>query len=175
MTSARTIWACVVISLCLHWFALERHWAHAPEPAGESIVIPADFDLSVGASSGTGLALEQGFSPDTEKTDHEDTLRRLRRQALKRFLAQVHGAVEQRRRPPGSDLADLIGNARYRFHIRPDDTFSEIVLLHSSGNPKLDAAARRAIESASGAVERPALLKGQSWTIVITVKYQYSL
>jgi len=175
VTSRQTIWACLVLSLCLHWFLLEQHWHQTPAPSGETIIIPANFDLSVSTPGTTGLSLEQGASGNQEKTDHADAARRLRKQALKRFLAQVHSAVERRRRPPGSDLADLIGNARYQFRIRPDDTFSDITMLHSSGNPRLDDAARKAIKSASGTVKRPAILKGRSWTITITVKYQYSL
>lgn len=175
MTSRRTIWACLAISLCLHWFLLQRPLRQAPEPSGETIAIQTNFDLSVSTTGSTGLALEQGLTPDEGEIDHKDAARRLRQQALKKFLAQVHSAVEQRRRPPGSDLADLIGNARYQFRIRPDDTFSDIVMLHSSGNSRLDAAARQAIQSASGTIQRPAILKGQTWTISITVKYQYSL
>ncbi|EGB14723.1 TonB family protein [Pseudodesulfovibrio mercurii] len=175
MTSRQTIWTCLVISLFLHWLLLEQHWHRTPVPSGETIVVPTNFDLSVSTPGTIGLSLEQGVSGDQEKTDHEDAARRLRQQALKRFLAQVHSAVEHNRRPPGSDLDDLIGNARYRFRILPDDTFSGIVMLHSSGNPRLDAAARKAIQAASGNVKRPAILQGQSWTIAITVKYQYSL
>jgi len=175
MSSRQTIWTCLVISLCLHWFLLQPKWGHPAAPSGESIVIPVNFDISVAAGGGTGLALEQGPPPDDEKTEHEDTIRRLRRQALKRFLAQVYAAVEHRRRPPGSDLSDLIGNVRYQFRIRPDDTFADIAMQHSSGDPRLDAAARKAIEAASGTVKRPDILKGRSWTITMTVKYQYRL
>lgn len=175
MTPRQTIWTCLVISLCLHWLLLEQHWHQAPVPSGETVVVPVNFDLSVATPGTIGLSLEQGGADEQEKTDHADAARRLRQQALKKFLAQVHSAVEHRRRPPGSDLDDLIGNARYRFRIRPDDTFSDIVMLHSSGDPRLDAAAREAIRSASGNVKRPAILKGRSWTIAITVKYQYSL
>jgi TonB family protein len=175
VTSRQTIWACLVISLCLHWLLLEQQWKQDPTLSGETIVIPANFDISVSTPGATGLSMEQGFSGEQEKTDHEDAAKRLRQQALKKFLAQVQSAVEHRRRPPDSDLADLIGNARYQFRIRPDDTFGDIIMLHSSGNPRLDAAARKAIKSASGTVTRPSILKGPSWTIVITVKYQYSL
>ncbi|MDD3312171.1 TonB family protein [Pseudodesulfovibrio sp.] len=175
MNSRQTIWACLAISLCLHWFLLQPKWGGAPTPPGESIVIPVNFDISAAAAGGTGLALEQGAVPDEEKTEHEDVIRRLRRQALKKYLAQVHSAVEQRRLPPGADAADLIGNVRYRFRIRADDTFEGIVMQQSSGDARLDAAARRAIEAASGTVKRPDILKGRSWTITMTVKYQYRL
>jgi len=175
MTSRQTIWICLIISLCLHWLLLEQHWKKTAPPSGETIVIPASFDLALSAPGTPGLSLEQGISPDQEQTTHADAARRRRQQALKKFLAQVHSAVEHRRHPPGSALADLIGNARFQFRIRPDDTFADIVLLHSSGNPRLDNAARQAIQSASGTVKRPAILNGRSWTIAITVKYQYSL
>jgi len=174
MTSRQRLWTCVALSLCLHWFLVRQHWERPPAATGESIIIPADFDLSV-ADRSKGLALEQGPAPEQDGPKHEDAVRRLRRQALKHFLSQVQEAVERRRLPPDSDLSGLIGNVRYKFRIRPDDTFSDIHLEHSSGDPSLDRAARRAIESASGTVKRPGILKGQSWTISMTVKYQYSL
>lgn len=174
MNARQLVWTCLAISLSLHWLLFQFHWSDPAAPANDSIVIPANFDLSV-ASPSNGMALEQGAVPEDGDTEHEDAVERLRRQALKRFLIQVRSAVESRRFPPGSDIADLIGNVRYRFRIQPDDTFTDIVMERSSGTPRLDAAARRAIQSASGTVKRPAILKGPSWTISITVKYQYSL
>ncbi|WFS63077.1 energy transducer TonB [Pseudodesulfovibrio thermohalotolerans] len=174
MNARQLIWTCLAISLGLHWFLLQFHWSRPPAEAAETIIIPANFDLSV-ASPSNGLALEQGSVPEEGDEKHEKAAERLRRQALKRFLAQVRNAVDRRRFLPGNDVSDLIGNVRYRFRIQPDDTFTDIAMEHSSGSPELDAAARRAIESASGTVKRPAILKGPSWTIAITVKYQYAL
>ncbi|WP_272701443.1 energy transducer TonB family protein [Desulfovibrio sp. Fe33] len=174
MNARQLFWTCLAISLSLHWFMLQFHWSRPQADAGDSIVIPANFDLSV-ASPSNGLALEQGTVPQEGDTQHEKAAERLRKQALKRFLAQVRSAVERRRLLPGRDVSHLIGNVRYRFRIQPDDTFADIAMEHSSGTPELDDAARRAIEAASGTVKRPAILKGPSWTIVITVKYQYAL
>ncbi len=121
----------------------------------DQIVIPADFDIAV-STPGNVLALGQEVEEDNEGENAEEAARRRKRLAIKSYLKQVNEAIERRKFLPGNgDLSDLIGNVLYTFHIRPDDTFSDIRLVRSSGNARLDQAAGCAIASASGVTKRP--------------------
>ncbi len=65
--------------------------------------------------------------------------------------------------------------AAYAFIVRPDGTFTEPELRLSSGSPRLDEAARRAVLAASGKVKRPALIGSGPIPVMLHVKYQYGL
>ena len=175
MTSRQLLGLCIVISAIAHFWLIQLEWSTEPTTGGEQIVIPMDFDVTV-STPGEALALEQGIEESSEKENCEEAARRLKRLAVKRYLEKIHAAVEHRKFLPGNgNLSGLIGNVRYSFHIQPDDTFSDIRLVRSSGDPRLDRAAGRAIAAASGVTKRPKIIQGQSFTIGMTVKYQYNM
>lgn len=176
MTTRQLFGLCIAISMFIHIWAVQHDWSPSQEPgSSDQIIVPLDFDVAVSTAK-DGIALEQGFEEPESKEDCEDAARRLRRLAVRKFLRQVHAAVEQRKFLPGSgDLSGLIGNVRYSFKILPNDSFTAIRLVRSSGDSRLDQAAKRAIAAASGVTNRPKILRGQTFSISITVKYQYSM
>jgi protein TonB len=175
MTRRQVLGLCIAISLLLHMWALRQDWGAERVEGGEEIVIPADFTIAAQAPDSGALALEQAFVPDDDAQSAERAVRRLRRQALAQYLRKVHEAVERRKFLHGEHLAHLIGNVLYSFRILPDDTFVDIRLKRSSGDPVLDRAARSAILAASGRVKRPEIIQGQTLSLSIAVKYQLNM
>lgn len=166
---------CIAASIFIHLCLVQVDWTPKQVTGSEQIVVPIDFDVAV-SNHGESLALEQGIAESSSEKKVEEAARCLKRMAAKHFLDQVHEAVERRKFFFGKgDLSDLIGNALYTFHIRPDDTFTGITLKRSSGDPRLDETARRAIVAASGTIKRPLILRGQSFTLTIAVKYQFNM
>ncbi|MFO7596163.1 MAG: TonB family protein [Desulfocurvibacter africanus] len=175
MTPRQLSGLCIVVSIFIHIWLVQQSWTPEQPPGGDQIVVLMDFDVAV-SNPGNALALEQGGEDGSDKENHEEAARRLQRLAVKRYLEQVREAVEHRKFLPGNgDMSGLIGNVLYSFHIRPDDTFSNIRLVRSSGDQRLDTAAYRAIAATSGVTKRPKIIQGQSFTITIAVKYQYSM
>nr|WP_321512789.1 TonB family protein [uncultured Pseudodesulfovibrio sp.] len=175
MTSRQMLGVCIVLSLMVHMLLLQQDWGQEPVVSGEHIVVPLDFDVAV-KTQGNALALEQGFVESNPDDSCEDTDKRLRRLALKHYIAQVHEAIDRRKFLPGNgDLSGLIGNALFTFHILPNDSFTDIRLIRSSGDPRLDRAALQAIKAASSMIQRPKILQGQTFTMKTAVKYQYSM
>lgn len=175
MTSRQILGTCVAISIVVHIFLLQQDWDQEPAVGGDQIIVPLDFDVSVSAP-GNPLALEQGFVGNDPDENCEDAGKRLRRLAVKHFLTQVHEAIERRKFLPGNgDLSGLIGNALFTFRILPNDSFTDVRLLRSSGDLRLDRAALRAIMAASGLTKRPKIIQGQTFTMRTAVKYQYNM
>ena len=175
MTRRQVLGLCIAVSLLLHMWALRQDWGAERVAGGEEIVIPADFTIAAQAPGDGGLALEQAFVPDDEAQSAERAARRLRRQALAQYLRKVHEAVERRKFLHGEQFSHLIGNALYSFRILPDDTFADVHLRRSSGDPVLDRAARSAILAASGRVKRPEIIRGQTLSLSLVVKYQLNM
>ncbi|TIH15940.1 hypothetical protein D0S45_10195 [Marinifilum sp. JC120] len=175
MSSRQLLDCCIATSILIHLCLIQFDWTPEPAMCGEMITLPIDFDIPA-ASSTDSMVLEQGATRNSDKNNAEERARRLERLAKKRYLKQIREAVEQRKfLTEKADLSGLIGNVQYFFHIRPDDTFSEIRLVRSSGSQHMDKAAGRAIAAASGVVKRPRILQGQSFTLKITVKYQRNM
>lgn len=174
MTRDQVLWLCIAVSFLLHVWALKLDWSSEPAPYGEEIVIPADFTIAADVPQPGGLALEQAVDTGDERRS-ESAGKRLLREARRRYFQRVREAIEQRKFQSGGDLSGLIGNVLYTFRIRPDDTFADIRLKRSSGDPTLDRAALDAIRAASGRVKRPAILRDLRFNLSVAVKYQYSL
>lgn len=175
MTGGRLFGVCLFLSFCIHLVLMQGDWKLPVSEGGDLLAIPLDISAAV-SNPDSSLSLEQSVLPEEEGENAEEAARRLRRIAEKRFLSEVREAVERRKfKAGGSRLSELIGNVRYRFRIRPDDTFTGLHLVRSSGSTELDRAAERAILLASGAVKRPKILAGRSFSLLITVKYQYSM
>jgi protein TonB len=175
MTPRQLLTLCVVGSFFFHVWLLQQTWTAKQIESDGYTVIPMDFEMAESNSSDS-LALEQGIEEPSDAEDCEDAARRLKRLAVKHYLKEVHAAIERRKFLSGNgDLSKLIGNVLYSFHIRSDDSFTDIRLVRSSGDSSLDAAARRAIVAASGVTKRPKIIRGQQFTVSITVKYQYNM
>jgi TonB family protein len=175
MTRTQILLLCIAISCCLHFWALDRDWSNEPPAmAGEEIILPADFTIAAAAPVENTLALEQMEAPNDSRSA-ENAARRRRRLARKRYFQRVRDTVERYKFQYDADLSGLLGNALYSFRILPDDTFADIRLRRSSGDPLMDAAALNAIRSASGKVKRPKIVGRQTFLMSIAVKYQLSM
>ena len=175
MTSRQLTYSCIAFSILIHLWLVNFEWISEPEPGNNQITIPLNFDIPP-VSSSVKTALGQQVADSADEKQAEEQTRKLERLARKRYLIKVREAVEQRKFLPGNgDLSGLIGNVMYSFHIRPDDTFCNIQLIRSSGNPLLDAAAGKAVAEANGVTKRPRILRGQSFNLRITVKYQRNM
>ncbi len=175
MTRRQVLGLCIAVSLFLHMWALRQDWGTERVAGGEEIVIPADFTIAAETPGGAALALEQAPAPDDDVQRAERAARRLRRQALAQYLRKVHEAVECRKFQAGGQLSRLIGNVLYSFRILPDDTFADVRLKRSSGDPLLDRAAKNAILAASGRVKRPKIIRGEPLSLSLVVKYQLNM
>jgi protein TonB len=170
MTYAERIGTGLAVSLFAHFLILTTHFAPAAMPAASDTYIDMDAtSVIINDTQHAGLGIDS-YSPRTESaTDTADR----RRQAFLKFLDDIDEAVHARR----LDLSGshYLGVAVYGFTIRGDGSFTEPVLVATSGNPGLDAAASQAIRAASGAVKRPPILGVGTIPIVLHVKYQYDL
>ncbi|NDV18464.1 TonB family protein [Pseudodesulfovibrio sp. JC047] len=175
MTSRQVLGLCIAFSLMVHFLFLQQDWTREPVVGGDDIITPLDFDVSV-RSTGNPMALEQGSVEERGEEQCEDAGKRLRRLATKHYLASVHETIERHKfLPDNGDLSALIGNALFTFRILPNDTFTDIHLVRSSGDPRLDQAAQQAITTASGRTKRPKILRGRTFRITTAVKYQYNM
>ncbi|MFW5500967.1 MULTISPECIES: TonB family protein [unclassified Maridesulfovibrio] len=175
MTSQQLTCSCIAVSIIVHLWLVNFEWISEPEAGDTQIAIPVNFDVPP-IRSADKTALGQQVADSSNEKQAEEQARKLERLARKCYLVKVREAVEQRKFLPGNgDLSGLIGNVQYSFHIRKDDSFTYIRLIRSSGNPLLDTAAGRAVAAASGVVKRPGILRGQSFNIRITVKYQRNM
>ncbi len=175
MTRNQIFWLCIAISCGLHFWALDREWSReTPVATGEEIILPADFTIAAAAPMENTLALEQMEVPD-ESRSAESSARRRRRLARERYFQRVQETVERYKFHYDADLSGLLGNALYSFRILPDDTFTDIRLRRSSGDPLMDAAALNAIRTASGKVKRPEIVGRQTFLLSIAVKYQLNM
>ena len=175
MTRTQIFWLCVAISCGLHLWALDREWdSEPPAMAGEEIILPADFTIAAVAPNENTLALEQMEATDDSRSA-ESAARNRRRMARKQYFQRVRAAVERNKFRYNADLSGLLGNALCSFRILPDDTFADIRLRRSSGDPLLDAAALNAVRTASGRVKRPKIIGRQTFLLSIPVKYQLNM
>ena len=176
MTRRQVLGLCIAVSLFLHMWALRQDWGTERVAGGEEIVIPADFTIAAETPGGAALALEQAPAPDDDVQRAERAARRLRRQALAQYLRKVHEAVECRKFQAGGQLSRLIGNVLYSFRILPDDTFADVRLKRSSGDPapgpcgqKRDPRGQRPGQASENhSVDRPLSLS-------LVVKYQLNM
>ncbi|MCG8532362.1 MAG: energy transducer TonB [Desulfovibrionales bacterium] len=175
MTARQLLGVCLAVSILCHWWIFQLDWTQNSDAATSEHVIALDFDIPQ-RSLGDTLSITAGIDSPTDGEKSEDAARRLKRLATKQYLAKVTEAIEHRKfSSTTDDLSDVIGNVRYSFHIEPDDSFTDIRLIRSSGDLRLDAAARNAIELASGTTKRPNILRNQRFAVSITIKYQYSM
>ncbi len=175
MTRRQILALCIAVSFFLHMWALDRDWSSADTPGSDDIIMPADFTVAADVPAGNSLALEQASDLGEDERTAESAAKRLRRQAQRQFFKQVRKAVELRKFQSDRDLSGLLGNVLYSFRILPDDTFADIRLRRSSGDPLLDRAARSAIMAASGRVKRLKILQGRLFSLSMTVKYQLNM
>ena len=169
MTDSERLWTGIVLSLFLHFgLALAR----GPEPVElqpfRAVLEMDSQSVLVHESVQTGTGLQQASPHDREESEKLDQKRR----AYLRYLDDVDDAIHARR---FSGDMDLIGFAVCSFTIDPDGTFREVALARTSGDPRLDASALRAVLSASGVVKRPAIIGLDPIHVSLQVKYQYSL
>lgn len=172
MTEREALWTGVVLSLFVH-FLLLSHAPGPPDQAAFSAVVRLEMESSA-ASARRERGLDVAAAAPGEKRDAEAARAAERkRRAFLHYLDAIDEAVHARRLETGG--TDLIGVAVYTFLARADGTFSEPALRSSSGDPRLDASARRAILAASGTVRRPAEIGSEPVPVILEVKYQYGL
>ena len=174
MTRPQLLGLCIAVSFLLHVWGLGFDWQTDIPEGGDEIVIPADFVIAAAAPAGNTLALEQAVDTGDDRKA-ESAARRMIRQARRHYFQHIREAIERRKFQSGGNLSGLIGNALYSFRILPDDTFTDIRIKRSSGDPVLDRAAENAILAANGKVKRPKILQGQRYNLSVAIKYQYSM
>lgn len=163
----------LAVSASLHLLALILAGAPDLESAGASQAVQIDLaDMPAAAAAGAGGAVAvQSFT--TPPGDEASKIAQERRRVYLAYLEAVSLAVHGHRLDHGN--ASLIGIARFSFVIDAEGRFSSICLLETSGDEQLDAAARRAIERASGEVKRPQILGDEPMIVFEDVRYQYGL
>ncbi len=170
MTDGERIALAVVLSLAVHYFAAR------PLPASTSADTIDLGALEVGSVAvGTSLAPPIAVeSPSSSARDASADALDQRLQARRAYVEQLSEAIHGRRmaRSSGERLA---GNAVFVVAIGGDGRFTRVEMLRGSGETALDADARRAVEAASGAVQRPRLLGREPLTLTFVVKYQFGL
>ncbi|WP_300684439.1 TonB C-terminal domain-containing protein [uncultured Bilophila sp.] len=167
MTDKECLITGIALSLFAHFLLLR---APAPEEAPPAFhtVIQMDMESpAVAAVREKGLGVEAARPGDVAEAEAADR----KREAFLRYLDDIDEAVHARR----LDAGDTGLIAAYAFIVRPDGTFTEPELRLSSGSPRLDEAARRAVLAASGKVKRPALIGSGPIPVMLHVKYQYGL
>ena len=161
----------ITLSLFAHFIFLQGTWAFDREASSSSMqTLVLDFSQSSQAPTETdgALALHQGMEDD------ENRDMRNRQRAIKQlFLEQIQSEIHGNRLTLGN--TDLIGVVWYSFRINTIGIFDEINIEKSSGNSQLDADAYQAIIRASGKIKRPSSLGKENFSIMIPIKYQYSL
>ena len=173
--SPRHLFACcLLLSFFLHCWLLNQKWEIGEQVEGGQIIVPVNFDVAAGQKK-NGLVLKQGVVEESQAEGCEEATERLKREAMKYFLAQVQEAIEKRKFRWNGDLSRTIGNVKFTFRIRPDNTFSDIRMIRSSGDNTLDRAAEHAIATASGKTKRPKIIGDRVIGMTVTVKYQYAM
>lgn len=175
MTRQQVFCLCMAASFFLHMWGLRQDWTTRKVSGSDEIIIPVDFAVASARTVSNSLALEQASDLGDDERNAESAARRMQREARRQYFQQIHEAIENRRFQTGDDFSRMIGNALYSFRIRPDDIFADVRLRRSSGDPLLDRAAKNAIWAASGTVKRPGILRGQTFSIAIAVKYQRNM
>jgi protein TonB len=170
MTYSERIWTGLAVSLFAHFLFLTTHFAPASmRPSSDTYIDMDVTSVIINDAEHPGLGISSYAPPAKTASDLADQ----RRQAFLKFLDDIDEAVHARRLDVSG--SHFLGVAVYGFTIRGDGTFTEPILVASSGNPGLDAAAAQAIRAASGAVKRPPILGGGTIPVVLHVKYQYDL
>lgn len=170
MTDKERLLSGLAVSLFVHFLLFGLHAPLAAlQPSGATVV---ELDLpSLGAFHAPQAGLGLGPSPPQAEEDAKAADRR--RRAFLKYLDDLDDAVHARRLDAGD--RGLLGVATYSFQALADGSFTAPVLCASSGDPRLDATARRAILAASGRVKRPAILGRAPIPVILQVKYQYEL
>lgn len=170
MTDGERIALAVVLSLAVHYLAAR------PLPtstAAETIDLgPIEVgSVAVGTSLAPPIAVE---SPSSGSRDPAAEAYDRYLQARRSYVEQLSEAIHGRRmaRANGERLA---GNAVFAVTVGGDGRFGRVDMLRGSGEAALDADARRAVEAASGTVQRPTLLGRDPLTLTFVVKYQFGL
>ncbi len=169
MTEKECLLTGIALSLFAHFCLLGgTGQREQPETAGKYVSVTLSSS-AVATEQGTGTGIASA-GPD-QLADHEAADRR--RAAFLRYLEDIDDCVHAHRLDGGE--TGLIGVAKYGVTVLADGTFTDLVLLSSSGSAKLDEAAARAIQAASGRVKRPAIIGTEPVPVLLYVKYQYGL
>ena len=171
MTDSERIRTGIALSLFLHFMLLSTSWREDSPRADFSTTVQLDMETAaISPTSRSGLDVE---APSRGEAQEQARLADMKRRVFLRFLQDVDDAVHARRLDAGT--TDLIGVAECRFMILDDGRFDDPVLSAGSGNPRLDAAALRAVRAASGTVPRPEILGTAPIPVTLRIKYQYGL
>jgi TonB family protein len=169
MTDSERLWTGIVLSLFLHFgLTLMRGPEQADRQPFRAMLEMDSQSVLVHESVQTGTGLQQAAPQNREEAEKLDRKRR----AYLRYLDEVDDAIHARR---FSGARDLIGFAVCSFTIAQDGSFSDVALVRSSGDKRLDASALNAVRAASGVVNRPPIIGPDPIHVSLQVKYQYAL
>lgn len=96
--------------------------------------------------------------------------------ALHHYLLAIRENIENHKYVPASARHfNLVGNIEIGFSISGEGLFSQVRILESSGDKRLDRTAMAAITRASGKIKRPKSTGYKTLRTSAVIKYQYGL
>lgn len=179
MTDGERIATAFILSLAVHWMAVEGLGCKEPDVQHVSSDEPVFVDDVSLPESGISLAspitFEQpAFLLPQEAVSAEASAAERKREALFAYLDQISTAIHARRKISG-EWHRLVGNATLRLLIDRAGRFVAVDLIRQSGDEQLDSDALQAAHSASGFIRRPGILGSSPIQISVVVKYQFGL
>lgn len=123
------------------------------------------------------MVTEAGDTKTLQKPRGTYSLNRTR-SAFHRYLLAVREEIEIEKNKylsTSSRYSRLVGNVKIGFSISSDGVFSNIQIVDSSGDQRLDRNALSAINSASGKTKRPKNTGIKTIKTSAVIKYQYGL
>ncbi|MFW5488048.1 MAG: TonB family protein [Desulfovibrio sp.] len=171
MTDGQRLAVCLLVSLCIHYFAGAVHFRHEEKMGSGKLVEQTQTSApNVILSVGLPLTLRKAGQPTDEGTTPDE-----RRQALKSYVEKVTREVHTRRKITHWHLQNRAGNTLFSLQVDEQGGFHAIHMTRSSGVDALDNAALAAIRATSGVVPRPSCLGRDTLAIALDVKFQYGL
>lgn len=158
----------ITLSLFAHFLLFQTSWNFQDNPMMAKMnPLVLEFEQKQKLSKGEGLSLHQ------EKDDKDSDLQDKKRLSRQTYLEDIQQEIHKNRLK--LDSQNLIGIVWYSFQINRDGAFSAIALEKTSSNPTLDRDAHHAINISSKKIKRPLILGTDDFSIMIPIKYQYSL
>jgi TonB family protein len=187
----------LIISFVLH-FALLQHDIKAGSAeqvislpsAEEDIQIPIEFiptsqtmtarQYTVGELEAVQKLVTEATETKTvapKKTKRTGTYSLNRtKTALHHYLLDIREVIEKNKFiSDPSTYSNIVGNVKISFSISSAGIFSNIQIVDSSGDHKLDKSALSAISSSSGKIKRPKNTGIKTIKASTVIKYQYGL
>lgn len=172
MTADEAFKTGLFVSILVH-ATLFFSWEERVAPARtQTTVVTMELEGAGAFASDTSGTLWEVRSIDPKAADENRAMEERRRRYLA-YLQDVSNEIHAHRLDAGGD--GLIGICEVRFSIDEAGRFYAIHLYKTSGDPKLDEAALRAVRAASGRIKRPKGIAEGPLHLSEEVRFQYGL